>query len=300
MNQKQPFFSIIIPTYARPRQLAACLQALTRLAYPPQRFEAVVVDDGSENPLEGVVDPFRNQLNVILLSQPNAGPASARNTGASQAKGTFLAFTDDDCAPAPDWLKNFAKRFAATPDCAIGGRTLNRLPDNPFSTASQILIDYLYNYYNSDHNRAQFFASNNLALPKERFLEMGGFDTTFPCAAGEDRELCDRWLNHGRRMIYAPEALVWHSHSLTGRNFWKQHFGYGRGAYFFQQARLRHGHQRIRLERLSFYLNLLRAPFRQTISPRALVLAALLVLSQGANAAGYFTASGDIVGCSPH
>jgi GT2 family glycosyltransferase len=299
MEPKQPFFSIIIPTYARPGQLATCLQALTCLDYPRYRFEAIVVDDGSENPLKDVVEPFRHQLNVILLSQPNAGPATARNTGASQARGKFLAFTDDDCSPVPDWLKTLAKRFAATPDCAIGGRTLNSLRDNPFSTASQILIDYLYDYYNSDHNQANFFASNNLALPRERFHEIGGFDTTFPSAAGEDRELCDRWLNHGCRMIYAPEVLVWHSHSLTCCNFWKQHFSYGRGAYFFQQARVRHGYNRIRLEPLSFYLNLMRAPFGQTRGPRALLLAALLVLSQVANAAGYFAESGDILGPTP-
>ena len=299
MDLNHPFFSIIIPTYERPRQLSACLEALARLVYPPHRFEAIVVDDGSEKPLNGVVDSFRHQLNVILISQANAGPATARNTGAVQAKGRFLVFTDDDCTPASDWLKTLAKRFAATPDCAIGGRTLNRLPDNPFSTASQILIDYLYNYYNSDHNQAHFFTSNNLALPKERFHQIGGFDTTFPCAAGEDRELCDRWLNNGCRMIYAPEVLVWHSHSLTCRNFWKQHFSYGRGAYIFQQARVRSGYQRIRLEPLSFYLNLMRAPFGQTKSPRALLLASLLVLSQVANAAGYFAENGDILGPTP-
>ena len=169
MERKQPYFSIIIPTYERPRQLATCLQALTRLSYPHDRFEAIVVDDGSKIPLNHVVDPFRHQLNLNLLSQPNAGPAMARNTGAAQARESFLAFTDDDCTPASDWLNTLAKRFAATPDCAIGGRTLNRLAKNPFSAASQILIDYIYDYYNSDHNQAHFFASNNLALPKERF-----------------------------------------------------------------------------------------------------------------------------------
>ena len=299
MERKQPYFSIIIPTYDRPRQLATCLEALSRLVYPPHRFETIVVDDGSEKPLNDVVDPFRHRLNLILLSQPNAGPATARNMGAAQARGRFLVFTDDDCTPAPDWLNTLAKRLAATPDCAIGGRTLNRLADNPFSAASQILIDYLYNYYNSDHNQAQFFASNNLAMPRERFFEVGGFDTRFSCAAGEDRELCNRWLNNGCRMIYAPEVVVWHSHSLTCRNFFKQHFSYGRGAYFFQQACLRQGCQRIKLEPLSFYLNLLRAPFGQTRNSSALLLSTLLALSQGANAAGYFATFGYMVSRTP-
>jgi glycosyltransferase involved in cell wall biosynthesis len=132
MDLKLPFFSVIIPTHARPRQLSACLEALTRLAYPSNSFEVIVVDDGSDKPLNGVVDPFRNQINVILLCQANAGPATARNRGASQARGRFLAFTDDDCMPAPDWIATLAKRFAATPDCAIGGTDAQQIARKPF------------------------------------------------------------------------------------------------------------------------------------------------------------------------
>ncbi|MDQ3650687.1 MAG: glycosyltransferase family 2 protein, partial [Acidobacteriota bacterium] len=138
-----PHISIIIPTYARPRQLAACLAALSELDYPRERFEVIVVNDGGEIFLSEMA-PFRQQINVTLITQPNAGPATARNTGAAQAEGEFLAFTDDDCAPARDWLQALANRFATIPDQLIGGRTLNALDDNLCSTASQLLIDYLY------------------------------------------------------------------------------------------------------------------------------------------------------------
>ena len=77
---------------------------MTRLGYPQDRFEVIVVDDGSEPPMDSVVSFFRDRLELVLLSQANSGPAAARNTGAAQAKGKFLAFTDDDCTPAPDWL----------------------------------------------------------------------------------------------------------------------------------------------------------------------------------------------------
>lgn len=83
----QPFFSIIIPTYSRPEQLVACLQSLTHLDYPRDRFEVIVVDDGSDMPLEGVVTPLRNWLEVTLLRQMNSGLGVARNTGAARAKG---------------------------------------------------------------------------------------------------------------------------------------------------------------------------------------------------------------------
>jgi len=287
MRQGQPFFSIVIPTYARPSQLATCFQSLARLDYSRDRFEVIVVDDGSETPPEVVVASFCGQLDVKLLTQAHAGPAAARNTGAARAKGKFLAFTDDDCAPAPDWLQSLAARFARASDCAIGGRTLNALPDNLYSTASQLLIAYLYTYYNADSDRARFFASNNLAMPADRFHAIGGFDTTYTRTAAEDRELCDRWLHHGYRMTYAPEALVYHAHALTLRTFLRQHFNYGRGAFRFRQARAQRARGRIRLEPFSFYLNLLLYPFSQVQGRRALLVAALLGVSQWANATGF-------------
>ena len=287
MGHEQPFFSIIVPTYSRLGQLAACLQSLASLNYPRDRFEVIVVDDGSKTPPEAVVASFCDRIDVTLLTQPHAGPAAARNTGAARAMGEFLAFIDDDCAPAPDWLQSLAARFATAPDYAIGGQTVNALPDNPYSTASQLLITYLYAYYNADPNQARFFTSNNLALPTDRFHAIGGFDTTFARAAAEDRELCDRWLHHGYRMTYAPEVLIYHAHTLTFVTFWRQHFNYGRGAIRFHRARARRSQGRIRLEPLSFYLNLLRYPISRARIRQKLLLAALLVLSQVANAAGF-------------
>jgi GT2 family glycosyltransferase len=287
LGQGQPFFSIVIPTYGRPGQLTACLAALARLHYPRKRFEVIVADDGSEVLPEAMIAPFCDRLNVTLLRQQHAGPALARNTGAARAKGRFLAFTDDDCTPAPDWLLVLAARFAATPDAAIGGHTLNALPDNPYSTASQLLIEYLYTYYNADPTRAGFLTSNNLALPAERFRAVGGFDATLR-RASEDRELCDRWLSHGYGMVYAPEALVYHAHALTLRTFWRQHFNYGRGAFYFHWARARRGQTRVRVEPLTFYLSLLRYPSLQVQNRQALLLAALLMVAQVANAAGFF------------
>jgi GT2 family glycosyltransferase len=291
-KSKLPYISIIIPTYRRPKRLAACFQSITCLDYPRDRFEVIVVDDGSPTPPEKLVAEISAKFDVMLLTQAHVGPATARNTGAAQAKGEILAFTDDDCQPTVDWLQKLAARFATTPDSAIGGQTLNSLPGNLFSTASQILIHYLYDYYNSDRNQARFFTTSNLALPKDRFYEIGGFDTTFPQAAGEDRELCDRWGKHNFPMIYAPEVLVWHSHSLTCRNFIKQHFNYGRGAFFFRQAQARNGYDLCSVEPLSFYLNLVLAPFKLTKGHRVLLLAVLLLLTQCANAAGYFIAMG--------
>lgn len=284
----RPVFSIVVPTHARPRQLHACLSALAALDYPRRRFEVIVVDDGSEAPPEEIVERFGDRIDIRLVTQSHAGPAAARNTGARWARGEFLAFTDDDCAPAPDWLTELAARFAIAPDHALGGRTLNGLPENPFSSASQLLIGYLYAYYNDDPEEARFFTSNNMALPAEAFHEIGGFDTSFPRAAAEDRELCDRWLHHGRRMCYVPEAVVHHAHALTFRSFWHQHLNYGRQAFYFHRVHARRSQTKIRLEPPSFYLSLLRHPFAEEGGRRAPLLATLMGMSQMATAAGFF------------
>jgi glycosyltransferase involved in cell wall biosynthesis len=283
-----PNFSIVIPTYNRPAQLAVCLQACARLDYPRDRFEVIVVDDGGTTPLDEIVTRFHGMLTLKLLRQENTGPAAARNRGASEARGEFLAFTDDDCSPAPKWLQALTAQFVASPDCAVGGQTLNALPHNLYSTASQLLIAYLFSYYNAIPHAARFFPSSNLAFPTKEFRAIGGFDVTYPRAAAEDRELCDRWLHHGYRMIYAAEAMVYHAHDLTFRTFLRQHFHYGQGALYFRQVRARRGQDRVKVEPPAFYFNMLRYPFVTARGCNALIMMLLLVVTQVANAAGFF------------
>src|SRR5690349_8782081 len=103
-----PVVSIIIPTYNRPAPLEQCLKALSQLDYPRDRFEVVVVDDGSTISPAGIVEGFCSRLDIRMLRQANAGPAAARNLGAQEAKGQILAFTDDDCLPDPAWLGRMA------------------------------------------------------------------------------------------------------------------------------------------------------------------------------------------------
>ncbi|HYY57283.1 MAG TPA: glycosyltransferase [Pyrinomonadaceae bacterium] len=283
MSQETPFFSIIIPTYKRPAQLASCLEAVARLDYPPERFEVVIVDDGSHAPPEKLVASFRPRLDIRLLTQRHAGPAAARNYGAARARGDFLAFTDDDCMPDGDWLRALGARFRLAPERLIGGRSLNALAHNIYSAASQSIIDVVYEHFN-EKGDALFFASNNFAVPARGFHAIGGFDEKF--ITSEDRDLCDRWLHHGYKMEYAPEALIYHAHALTLDALWRQHFGYGRGAFRFHSARRRRGAERFKPDR-GFYLKLLRRPFSTENGSRAFALTSLILWTQLASAAGF-------------
>jgi len=289
MSDAYPSFSVIVPTRARPRQLAACLDALAALDYPRERYDVIVVDDGSPKPPRQAVDALGGRLPVRLLEQSNRGPATARNRGAAASAADYLAFTDDDCRPAPDWLSVFARRFAAGPEVLYGGHTENSLKDNVYAETSQLLIDYLYAHYVDAGGQPRFAPTSNFAVRRDLFLRTGAFDERFPLAAGEDREFCDRWRGLGYAIRYEPEAKVFHDHRMGAREFLRQHFFYGRGAYHYWRAHAHRNAGGLRVEPASFYQRMISFPFTVSAGhPNRVGLATLLVLSQFANAAGFF------------
>lgn len=279
--------SVVIPTHERPGALARCLDGVAAMAGVGPDLEVVVVNDGGTPPDRALIERLRGRLDLIVLEQVRSGPAAARNAGLARARGELVAFLDDDCVPDAGWLAALAARFVTTPDAAIGGRTVNALPANPFSSASQLLVDHLCAHGDGAGEGPAFLASNNLAFPRRALLDLGGFDASFPRPAGEDRELCDRWRRRGRRTVFVPEALVHHAHVLGPATFWRQHFDYGRGACAFRRARARRDGVTISFERPHFYADLIRAPLRRERGTRALTLAGLLAVAQLANAAGY-------------
>lgn len=279
-------FSVIVPTRDRLATLQRCIDALVAQDFPHERFEIIVIDDGGRQSPAPLLETYTSH-NLILLTQKNAGPAAARNAGAERARGAFLAFTDDDCWPAPGWLSALEHKLVTTPDQMIGGLTRNRVERNAYSEVSQALVSYLYEYYN-DGDDVRFLTSNNMAVPAPLFRMLGGFSARFPRAAAEDRDFCERWTHAGLAMRYAADAVVEHHHVLDLHGFWRQHFNYGRGAHGFHLARASRGRGPLRIEPPRFYLGLVGYPLARERSARALYRAALMALTQIANAAGFF------------
>lgn len=283
----KPKISIVIPSFGRPNRLARCLASLARLDGGP--YETVVVDDGSPKPLEPVcrnAGPW-----VRAVRQQNSGPAAARNRGVSVATGDFICFTDDDCIPDPGWAKALIAAQQGDPLKLVGGRVDNAFPDNLFSETSQSITNWLYSWHKSKGRKAQFFTSNNIGCARQTFLDIGGFDESFPLAAGEDRDFGMRWKRNAGSLVFAPRARVSHAHDLDIRGFWRQQSNYGRGA--------RHLHALVdpdactneRFEKPAFYAGLMLHPmWRPDLPPgRRFALTALACLSQLAIARGYLT-----------
>jgi glycosyltransferase involved in cell wall biosynthesis len=287
-DQSHLDFSIVVPTFNRPDSLVRCLDAITRLEYPTTGFEVIIVDDGSKMPLDGAVSPFIGALQIRLLRRENAGPACARNSGIRAAKGRYVALTDDDCAPSADWLDQLADRFRKDSECGVVGTAVNGLVENPYSEASQILIDFLLEYFNYRQGTCGFGTSNNMAFPRQTLLEMGGFDESFPLSAAEDRELLDRWNAHGHALVYSPDVTVVHYHEMNFAGFSRQHRNYGRGAHRYHRRRVKAGRGRLTTEPLSFYLEMMRFPFRSGKNwSQSLGVMLLIIWSQIVNVWGY-------------
>lgn len=282
-----PTFSVVIPAYGRPDRLAACLRALRAQTLPRERFEVIVCDDGSPEALAPMVEPFRSDLDLTVITQPNAGPAAARNRGARQARGAVLAFTDDDCTPAPDWLARLDERVTRLPDTLIGGAITNLLVSDPYATATQLVMDFVYRAHEHDVTSVKLFSTSNLAVPAQRFRELGGFDESFATAAGEDYDFCARWHHAGYASVLAPEVVVGHAHGHTLASFWRQHAGYGRALlHVRRRIARRSGRQGLRLEAPRFYAGLVAYPLQRAHGVTAWRSAALVLLSQVATGIG--------------
>lgn len=281
-----PAWSVLIPAYNRPARLQACLEAIAKIEAPAGGFEVIVVDDGSSPALsEQLAVP--TGLDARIVRQDNAGPASARNRAAKEARGQWLAFTDDDCRPHSRWLVEFEASLQGDRNTLVGGHTINELTNCAPAAASQLLLNYLHEYFNERQGSPTFFPSNNVCLSREAFESLNGFDVSFPLAAAEDRDFCDRAVQAGLRMIFAPEASIDHAHAMSARGFWRQHYNYGRGAYAYHRLRSDRLQDRIRIEPRKFYFDLIRYPLRRNWSITNLIQCMYLFVSQVANIAGY-------------
>jgi Predicted glycosyltransferases len=280
-----PLFSVIVPTRNRPVELQRCISAVAHCDFDRSRLEIIVVNDGGV-PVEcEALRKACGSATLRVLNKSNGGPGSARNFAAVAASGDFLAFIDDDCAPAKDWLRSLEHAVSRRPNALHGGRTINLLTDNRYSEASQTLLDYVYGYYNDPLQcRNRFFASNNMTVPARLFAEVGGFDEAFRTA--EDRDFCRRWRAAGYDFRYSEEVVVFHGHRLSIGSLQRQHFQYGRGALPYWRKAARMQDVRLKVEPVSFYIGMVRHPFARKQKGSALV-AALVVLSQVANAAGF-------------
>jgi cellulose synthase/poly-beta-1,6-N-acetylglucosamine synthase-like glycosyltransferase len=210
--------SLIIPTFNGAFRIGNCLDALIKQT-AGRDVEILVVNDGST---DNTVDVVAHYSGIRLISQANAGPAAARNRGASEARGTLILFTDDDCVPMPDWLDAMIEPFE-DPE-VVGAKGVYRTHQKRL-IARFVQIEYEDRYrLMAGLDSIDFIDTYSAAFRRDRFLEMTGYDTSFPVACAEDAELSYRMSARGWKMQFAPAAIVYHTHPETLSRYLKRKY----------------------------------------------------------------------------
>jgi len=199
--------SIIVPVHKLDACLRRCIRSLEEVDFPDERYEIIVVTDGVEQ------GGFFDGLRVRVIPMDRAGPAAARNVGASQAQGEFLAFTDSDCLVQAGWLQELLRCFDHRDVAGVGGAQLSPPDDTSFGKSVQtffVAISFIggYTRKHEDVRPVEHNPSCNVCYRRSAFEQEGGFDPSlFP---GEDLDLDLRLRRRGHRLMYNPAAVVYH------------------------------------------------------------------------------------------
>lgn len=234
MNYRNIFVSIIVPIYNSKNELERCLISLLSQDYPQDNYEVIVVDDGSNDNSLKLVEKFTV---LLIRHNHNKGPAAARNTGISFAKGRLLLFLDSDCIVRRNWISSHVavhkKREKEYKDTVcVGGPIL--LPDkvNNFIEIS----DYYSSWYEQPRIKREltfeYLPTTNLSIKKEIIDKIGGFKEELKC--GEDIEYGIRLRKNGYNLEFEQKIEVFHYGRKNFRDYLSHHYNWG---YFAPQFR---------------------------------------------------------------
>lgn len=222
-NEGRTVISVIVPARDAAKTIAGCVQALLSqegLAIG-REYEVIVVDDGSKDETAHIASEF----GVKVIHQERAGPAAARNTGARNARGDILAFTDADCAPSPTWLHDLCARFDDPQVVGVKGVYATGQHE---LVARFVQLEYDYKYVRMCKLAAiDFIDTNNAAYRKDVFLANEGFNESFPVPSVEDQEFSFKLARKGYRLLFAPDAAVFHLHDRSIGEYVRRKFGIG-------------------------------------------------------------------------
>jgi len=238
-----PDLSVVIPTYRRPELLRQCLDSLAAQDLATDRFEVIVVDDGSGDATTDVLADAAPNV-VAHVQSRNAGPAAARNRGVAAAVSSLVLFLDDDIAAAPDLLSTHIALHASAADPQLG--VLGRVDWHPSLTRTPFMhwldrsgLQFGYDTWLQegavDPPYAAFYTAN-LSVQRELLLAEGGFDERFPYAAFEDMELAFRLTKRGFHLDYRPQARAFHTRAMALPDFCVRMTKVGESAELMRQA----------------------------------------------------------------
>lgn len=214
--------SVIVPAYNAQKTIHQSIEALLAQEYPKEHYEVIIIDDGSSDGTADVVKAYP----VKYLHQRNQGPATARNAGAREAQGEIILFTDSDCVPFANWIAEMVKPFENKEVVAVKGAYKNK-QKSMVARFAQLEFEERFEMLKKAES-IDMVDTYSAGYRKDIFLQMGGFDPYFPVANNEDTELSYRMSKLGYKMIFNPDAIVYHlNHPSSVRRYTKLKFWRG-------------------------------------------------------------------------
>jgi glycosyltransferase involved in cell wall biosynthesis len=205
--EDQVVFSVIVPYRNEASHIGACCEALERQSIGRGRYELFFVDNHST---DGTSEVIRSAPGVTLIREEKPGPYAARNTAIRRAAGRFIAFTDADCAPAPDWLEQAQQAMQATGAAIAVGRRI-------CPGGSSLAVRLLHDYENAKLEftltrlppRFAFGWCSNMIVRADVFRRVGLFDEWERAA---DTAYLHRVMKHdpAYRVVFWPSMCVTH------------------------------------------------------------------------------------------
>jgi lipopolysaccharide/colanic/teichoic acid biosynthesis glycosyltransferase/glycosyltransferase involved in cell wall biosynthesis len=215
-----PEYSVVIPAYQAADIVGNCVKALNAQSVPHERYEIIVVDDGStDDTAKAAREAGADRVLVI----PHRGRSAARNAGIEAAEGEIILFTDADCEPSPDWVEQITLPLQ-DPEIA-GAKGVYRTRQKKL-VARFAQLEYENKYIRmAQQERIDFVDTYSAAYRRDILIANGGFDPHLE--VDEDQELSFRLARKGYQMVFAPQAAVYHRHVTSLGEYWRRKFEIG-------------------------------------------------------------------------
>lgn len=222
------FFSVIVPLYNRPAEIKEMLTSLLDQTY--QDFEVIIVEDGSKNKAEDIVNKFKDKLNIQYYFKKNEGQGFARNYGFERAKGDFFIVFDSDIIVPKDYFIKVIEGIKENGLDAFGGPDAAHESFTPIQKAISYSMTSPFTTGGIRGNKkhvGQFHPrSFNLGISREVWEKTGGFKLS---RRSEDIEFSIRMINSGFKVGLIPDAFVYHKRRTSFKQFYKQTHNFGKG-----------------------------------------------------------------------
>jgi len=215
-----PNVSVIVPVYNAEKAIQICVHSLLALDYPKGNLELVFVNNRSTDNTHRLLSGFSEQIKI--LHEMKKGPAAARNKGILNSSGEIIAFTDADCSVDKNWLKKIVKPLQDESIGIVGGKILSKRPCNKIEEFGENI---------HDHGKAinefkpPYVITMNWASRRSVITEVGLFDESFTRC--EDVDLSHKIMQADYRLVYQPEAIIYHGNEKTLSGLFIEGFKHG-------------------------------------------------------------------------